>query len=713
MSADTPLHRLAERAGIEAFYWDVYGGYHETSDETRRQFLAAMGYAADDDTAAANSLARIEQRPWQRMVEPVTILRGDDAAILVVLDPGSTELTWLIDLEDGTTLEGQALVGDLGVVERRDQATRVTLPLPHDLPHGYHHVRMSHGAATGEGALIVAPATAYRPAWLDDASARVWGVACQLYSLRSADNWGIGDFSDLANLCAQTAEQGGGVVGIPPLHTLFPARPELVSPYSPSSRLLLNPLYIDVTMVAEFTECVQAQDYAPQLDALRATDAVAFAEVSKLKFETLEVLFAHFEAAHPAQGSSARRQDFDQFVTTGGEALHRLALFEALQEHFAPLGVTQWPAPYRDPGSAETQAFATEHQARVQFQRYLQWQAERQLAAAGAAGDMTLGLYRDLAVGVSPDGADAWIDPDAFVDGVRFGAPPDPLGPAGQNWGMPPFNPDYLYEAAYGPYIDMLRANMRHAGALRIDHVMWLQHMFWIPPGGDGRDGAYVRYRFEDLLAILALESQRNACLVIGEALGTVPDGFRERLTANGILSYCLLQFERHPDGLYKRPDTYPVLALATPASHDLPTLAGFWRETDITVQGDIGLLAPDAIAERRAGRAHDRTLLIASLADQGLLAADFPNSPDLDDAQMATLIAAIHSFLARSPAALMVLNVEDILGSTTQINMPGTVDEYPNWRLKLPCALESLYDVDGWAEAARRISAERRGISS
>jgi len=724
MSADTPLSRLSQRVGIEPSYWDVYGACHDTSDDTRRLFLAAMGYPADDDAAATASLERIDARPWQRMVEPVTILRSAsgethrvlDPVLLVVLTPDQTELRWFVDLEDGRTLEGQAAVADLATIEQREQNIRVSLSLPHDLPHGYHRVRVSHGAATGQGALIVAPATAYQPAGLNDPSARVWGVACQLYGLRSASNWGMGDFTDLATLCAKTAEQGGDVVGLPPLHTLFPARPELVSPYSPSSRLLLNPLYIDVAAVAEFADCdeaqamVQAKGFAQRLNAARATDAVAFAEVSKLKFEILEVLFAHFEKTHPPEGSSARRQDFAQFCAQGGEGLHRLALFEALQDHFAPLSVAQWPAPYKGPASTETQAFAAKHHTRVQFQLYLQWQAERQLAAAGTENTMSIGLYRDLAVGVSPDGADAWIDPDAFVDGIRFGAPPDPLGPTGQNWGMPPFNPDYLYEAAYGPYVDMLRANMRHAGALRIDHVMWLQQTFWIPPGGDGRDGAYVRYPLDDLLAILTLESQRNRCVVIGEALGTVPEGFRERLTANGIFSYCLLQFERHPDGLYKRPDAYPVLALATPASHDLPTLAGFWRETDIGVRGDIGLIAQGDIDERRAAHAHDRALLIASLVDQGLLDADFPNTPDLDDAQMTTLIAAIHCFLARSPAALMVMNVEDILASTTQINMPGTVDEYPNWRLKLPCAVDRIYDADGWAEAARRITAERSG---
>ncbi|MCW8862749.1 MAG: 4-alpha-glucanotransferase [Rhodospirillales bacterium] len=732
MDDDTLLSRLAERAGIESAYWDVYGGHHKTSDDTRRKFLSAMGYSIDDDDAILASLNEIEERPWRRMLEPVTVLRTTGGAPDCVLDPkilvvlpeeqADGELGWSIDLEDGQRLDGRMDICDLSVVEKRSinnvPRIRLATPLPENLSQGYHRISMRHGQSVQEGALIIAPPSAYRPGWLSDSHKKVWGIACQLYALRSPSNWGMGDFSDLSALCEKTAHHGGGVVGLPPLHSLFPTRPEHVSPYSPSSRLSINPLYIDVTAIPDYAECPEAQrivgdaDFAARIEAARQTNVIAFAEVSALKRQICDVLFTHFEKANPPGGSSPRRMDYERFATEDRDRKNRLALFSALQEHFAPLSVEQWPAAYRDPGSTEAADFAIKHERHVRFHLYLQWEAERQLAAAAntcVRAGMAIGLYRDLAVGVAPDGADAWTTPEAFVTDVRFGAPPDPLGPVGQNWGMPPFDPNQLYEKAYGPYVDMLRANMRHAGAVRIDHVMWLQHMFWIPLGGDGRDGAYVRYPLDDLLAILALESRRNRCLVVGEALGTVPEGFRERLAAEGILSYCLMQFERHPDGLYKRPDTYPVLALATPASHDLPTLAGFWREADIQIHREIGLITSDGdAADRRAARAHERDLLIASLVDQRLLPPDFPNAADIGDGEMKTLIAAVHSFLARSPAAMMVVNLEDILSSTTQVNMPGTIDEYPNWRQKLPVDLDRILDAKSFAAAAGRIRAER-----
>jgi len=720
MTSACALTRLSDRVGIEPFYWDVYGERHETSDDTRRAFLAAMGHLADDDEAAAASLRIIENRPWQRVIEPVTIVRLTESPqisvfVTVPISPSDLDLNWDLDLENGQHIQGCTPICTLPVVEHKGTNKRVTLTLPNTIPLGYHRLRLHLGPTLGEGALIIAPASSHRPDWLDQQGNRAWGVACQLYGLRTASNWGLGDFSDLASLCEKAALQGGGAVGLPPLHAMFPTQPERLSPYSPSSRLFLNPNYIDVTAVADFSTCAEAQalvetpGFCARLEKVRTTDAVLFDEVADLKRIVFQALFTHFEKTHPPGSTTPRREDFATFVAKGGDLLTHFAVFETLQEHFSPLSVHDWPRPYKDPKSDETKAFAHDHQTRVHFHIYLQWLADQQLAAAQAVcvkAGMDIGLYRDLAVGVSPDGADAWMDSSVFVEGVRFGAPPDPLGPTGQDWGMPPFNPDTLYEQAYRPYIDMLQANMRHAGAVRIDHVMWLQQMFWIPPGGDGRTGAYVRYPLDDLLAVLALESHRNQCLVIGEALGTVLDGFCDRLARENILSYCLLQFERHTDGLYKRPDAYPALALTTPASHDLPTLAGFWRETDIGIQQDIGLIASDEASEkRRSDRHQDRAQLIAALADQDLLPTDFTNTPDISDTDMATLIAAIHRFLARSPAALLMVNLEDILASTAQINVPGTIDEYPNWRLKLPFDLDSISRMSDFTDICRERS--------
>jgi len=725
----TPLTQLADQAGIESGYWDVYGNHHETSDETRRLFLSAMGYAASHDDEVNHSLKTISERSWQRRLEPVNIIRAvkdiphriDVAEILIVLPDCDTtaKLEWLIDFEDGPSINGNIEPSYLNVVERKSidghAWKHVALNLPTNIPLGYHTVHITFEGQADQGALIVAPRAAYQPDWMVNQMHKVWGVACQLYSLKSESNWGIGDFSSLAELCTQTKDLGGDIVGIPPLHALFYNHPEWVSPYSPSSRSFLNPIYLSLPDIAEFDTCAEAKKVAnnsPFADAInkaQATNAVDFKNIAPLKRHILQLLFADFTERYPPNSQEPRRQYFDAFMANGGHRLHNFAVFEALLDHFSPQLPNQWEPAYQDPASPNVQKFIQQNSATVEFHMYLQWLCDQQLSATCDQVQMKIGLYRDLAVGVSPDGADAWMNPSAFVPDVRFGAPPDPLGPMGQDWGMPPFNPDRLYETAYDAYIEMLRANMQHAGALRIDHVMWLQRMFWIPPGGDGRDGAYVRYPFDDLLAILALESRRHSCVVIGEALGTVTEGFRERLAHEGVLSYCLLQFERYEDGLYKRPNAYPRLALTTPASHDLPTLAGFWREQDIQVQFDVGILdSVEAANHRRQERSHERACLIAALADQNLISAEFPNTPNIDDQELWQFIIAVHTFLARTPSALMMVNLEDILKSLTQINVPGTVDEYPNWRLKLRENLNQISAKDGMADMADHLNSEQ-----
>ena len=730
MVGQNTLHRLAERAGIEPAYWDVYGGYHETSDETRRTLLAAMGLPTATDDETNDSLARIEDDPWRRLLEPVTVLRvGEhcpEPAVNVTLparDAG-IHLNWSLACEDGRTLDGTVIGSDLLTIDSRtidgEDHRRLRLALPPHLPSGYHRLRVETEKGKASGAVIAAPPSAYRPDWMVEDQRRVWGIACQLYALRSENNWGIGDFSDLAFLCGETAKLDGAAVGLSPLHALFPSRPERVSPYSPSSRLFLNPLYIDVTAVPEFSACdtvrarISASAFAARLHAARAGEWVAYGDVTALKMEALALLYDEFVTVHPAGCGSERRLAFDAFVASGGERLWRFATFEALHEHFDGTAPDEWPQAYRAPDTMECEDFARRHAGRLGFFIYLQWEAERQLAATAARcaeSGMDIGLYRDLAVGVAPDGADAWIEPDAFVDGVNFGAPPDPLAPAGQDWGMPPFDPIRLREMAYAPYIDMLRANMRHAGAVRVDHAMWIQKMFWIPKGKDGRDGAYVRYPMDDLFAILALESQRNRCLVVGEDLGTVPEGFSARMEAEGILSYRLLQFQRHSDGLFRRPDTYPALSLATSASHDMPTLAGFWTEKDLQTLADIGLISGDGdLGVRRAERARDRELLVAALIDQGLVAEGFSATSNHEDIK--TLIAAVHRFLARSPAALMMMNLEDIIAATAQINVPGTIDEHPNWRHRLPPAIEDVVNDPYFSELARAVGQERAKTS-
>ena len=378
-----------------------------------------------------------------------------------------------------------------------------------------------------------------------------------------------------------------------------------------------------------------------------------------------------------------------------------------LEEQLGRLSAPAWDF-CRDPASPETRAFVKEHARRVLFHCWLQFEADRQLGRA--KGSLRLGLYGDLAVGVDPKGADVWAEPEAFVAGARIGSPPDQFSRDGQEWGLAPFAPDHLRASAYRPFIAMLRAAMRHCGAVRIDHVMWLERMFWVPEGGRPADGAYVRYPVDELMAVLALESHRHGCVVVGEDLGTVPWGFRERMQREAVLSYKLMRFERHGDGLYCRPDAYAGLALATPASHDLPTIAGFWSGRDIAVRAALGILTPGEAEAERAARAHERGLLIAALADRGVIAADFPRDPDLDDARLHELIGAVHAFLAATPSSLLMLNIEDLAAVRDQVNLPGPLVGYPCWRMRLALTARGCLEqpwVRGMLEA---VETARRG---
>ncbi len=529
---------------------------------------------------------------------------------------------------------------------------------------------------------------------------RLWGLTVQLYALRSQRNWGIGDFTDLARLVELTAAAGGDVIGLNPLHALFPDNPAHISPYSPSHRSFLNVLYIDVEAVPGFAACERARrrvastDFQKRLAALRAAEVVDYVGVARAKLGILRELFDHARA-----NSGACLAGFALWREAQGESLERHALFEALQAHFraadeAVWGWPAWPEAYRDPASPAVAAFAAEHATALDWHAWLQWLADEQLAAVAARAKelgMAIGLYRDLAVGASPGGSEVWQYQHIFADGASTGAPPDELNLLGQDWGLPPFVPHRLREADYAPFIEVLRANMRHAGALRIDHVMALMRLFWVPRDVPATEGAYVAYPFDDLLGLVARESAEARCLVIGEDLGTVPEGFRERLFDAGILSYHPLIFERYEDGQFRLPADMPPQALVAASTHDLPTLAGFWRGIDLDVRTQLHLFPSDELRQRlTTERTWDRGRLLWALERENLLPEGVDKNPAAIPALTPALIASIHAYLARSAAQLMVVQPEDIFGITEQINVPGTLEhQHPNWQRKLPLPLE------------------------
>ncbi|WP_042444212.1 malto-oligosyltrehalose trehalohydrolase [Azospirillum sp. B510] len=712
------LDRLADRMGIERSFDNAAGSTVTASDQTVRALLSAMGVEVGDEAAALAHLDRLDGERHGRALPPAVVRRaGKAVTVPVTLPDGTRSLRYVLTLERGETRSGvvgfaslprcrRLTVGDVTYAERR-------LPLGELTQAGYHTLRVETEHGVAETRLILAPARCHLPAPIL-MGGKLWGLSAQLYTLRSAHDWGIGDFGDLRTLADIAAARGAAVIGLNPLHALFLDDPDHASPYSPASRLFLNPLYIDVTAVPEFLDDAESRrqvaspEFRRALETARSATHVDYAAVSRLKLPILERLFAVFQRSAKPE----RRAAFDAFWAEGGVGLERFATFQALREHFAREGKAdwhRWPAEYRDATAPAVVQFAGRHADRVAWFAWLQWLADDQLRLAAeraAELGMAIGFYRDLAVGADAGGAETWMTPQAVVDAAHVGAPPDLFNPAGQDWGLPPFHPQALRAAGYQPFIDLVRANMRHAGALRIDHAMALQHVYWIPEGHPPGEGAYVAYPMEDLLGILALESQRHRCLVVGEDLGTVPDGFRERMSEAGVLSYRVVFFEWTDDGGFKGPDAYPDLALATVGSHDLATLRGWWEGDDITLKAGKGLYpAVDEEEKQRRRRDADRGALIDALraAEIALPAGFGPDSP-YDE----MLDHAVHAFLARTNAALAVAQLDDLTRERDQINLPGTTDQYPNWRRKLSMTLEELADAPEPAAVAAILEAAR-----
>jgi 4-alpha-glucanotransferase len=692
------LDELSRRYGIETEYLDARGEQKRVPWTTQRKVLEALGCATDSRAAIPSALDKEERELWIRALPPVVVVRGQSGSPSVdVIVPETLSATnWRLQLEGGRQLGSRASFESLQLIDALEvdgiRMQRRRLLLPADLPLGYHDLKLDCTPATCR--LIVCPETCWMPE-LHEGEPRLWGVAVQQYLIRSPRNWGIGDFTDLRELMRHAVQRGLDIVGVNPLHALYPDRPEQASPYSPSTRLLLNVLYIDVTAIdgygdlPEIRSTVEAREFQENLAHCRSADLVQYERIANLKMPVLRLLFAH---AAGNRNSSAWRE-FEAFRARESDRLERSCVFQALREHFGRRDSSgtdwrEWPQEFQNPASTTVAAFAESSAGEISFFAWLQWQADIQLKAArDAGGGLRVGLYRDLAVGTDPAGAECWSNQALMISSVHVGAPPDLFQPKGQDWGLAPFHPRKLRDEKYATFIDLLRANMRHAGALRIDHVMALERLYWIPHGCPPTAGAYVHYPLEDLLGIVTLESQRNRCLVIGEDLGTVKPEFREKMNSAGILSYRVLSFERDSGGGFLPAARYPKLALAVAGNHDLPTIRGWWEGRDIELKSRLhGSGDPDALRDELAQRESDRAKLLAALVAEGLLAAS-------ENVTVERLVSAVHGFLKRTPCVLAMAQLDDLAEEADPVNVPASSSEHPNWRRRLSVELDALMD--------------------
>ncbi len=706
------LDRLAAAAGIAGEWWDVAGSRHVVGADTKRALLAAMGLPVASTAEARTQLAAIAEARELRELPAMAVARAGCATELAIaVAPSSRHRRGLLRLlhDDGTEMllpftaddcPAQVMIATDG---RRIERRMLTLP---PLPAGYHTLHFDD-ERDGRCPLVVAPPRCFLPPDIR-AGERRYGLAAHLYALHRRGDQGIGDFTTLSAIAEATARAGGSIVGINPLHALFADDRERASPYHPSDRRFLDPVYIDVEEVPDLAAAPAARALLAQngrrVAALSARASVDYASVWPLKQTVLEACFAHFEQRGPDDPLVA---ECERFIASGGARLQRFSLFEAIAAEHPRVPWHAWPAALRKPDAAGVAEFALRHARRMRFASYLQWLADRQFAAAarhGRESGLALGFLRDLAVGAAPDGAEVWANPSAFAHGAAVGAPPDPFSTAGQNWGLPPPNPAALHASACAGFGELVAANMRHAGALRIDHVMGMSRLFWIPDGAAAADGAYVEYPLDPLLAVLAIESARAGCFVVGEDLGTVPEGFRERLAAVDILSYRVLWFERDGAG-FAAPARYPANAVACVSTHDLPTIAGWWTGADIVEKRALGLLDAEGAAGAQAEREAARHALAEAMAEAGVtegspIDASAPHDP--------RITAALHRYAGASPSAVVLLQADDLAGETAAVNLPGTDHERPNWRRKVGVDADALWETPAATQAIADFAARR-----
>lgn len=716
MSAERPaLRALADRLGIRDGYRDVEGRDRHTSDATREALASAMGHEACDEAGAGSALEALDRQSREQILEPVLVWREwkegrPELHVNTHTLGGSRDYVLELELEEGHVERTEGHLPEPG------PTGTVAVALPMHPPYGYHEVRL---AVTGAGAeyrasqrLVMAPRTAFAPEEVLG-EGRSFGIWANLYAIRSAGDWGHGGLRELTRLGRLAGEAGAAFVGINPLHAVTNRGLEF-SPYSPSSRLFRNTLYLDPEAVPELGTSAAARSRLsdPSLRRRRAALEAASHIDHEAVLDLMLPILRELHRSFTREAKPAHKEAYARYREREGTVLRDFATWETLAEHHTDAGGPpgtawwRWPEPLRDPRSAAVEAFRGKHADDIDFRCWLQFELDRQLESAACsirASGCALGLYHDLALGSSDASADTWMAPNLFAKAVHVGAPPDAYAPKGQDWGLPPFDPHRLRADGYRSWSRLLRAAFSHAGALRIDHAMGLMRLFWIPAGRSGDEGAYVTCHAEDLLGVLALESRRHRSIVVAEDLGTLPPELPGLLADWGLLRSAVVYFEREGDR-FRSPAQYPPRALATVGTHDLAPLAGYFEGADLRLRHQAGGFESDAAFEvARTERGAERAHLVAALHEAKCL-------PDESDSDENALRDGVHAFLAATPSTLIGVSLDDLAGEREPVNLPGVPPTaHRSWSRRMGRALEDLADSPELDSALKPLQSRSR----
>ena len=716
---DENLSLLAEKLGIDRCFSDagLSKKNYEVSDDVVKFFCTQYGFSVKTPEDIETSLQRAEDYPWKRTLDNIIILRQGNLQFTAVLD--QARLNEAIEIrifpryvaESGIKTESVPFV--MNVLEEKNlsagrKRVKVSFTLQKDIAYGYYDLVLECGDEKHLSVLAVAPAKCYTTPDVD--SAKLWGFSLQLYSLKSRRNWGVGDFTDLADFISLCAKNGADVIGLNPLNVLAHDFPEDASPYSSVSRLFLNPIYIDVENVPGF-DIICDRFLQQEIEAAKVGELIDYTKVYELKIKVLEKLFNRM------QKYGQYYDALQKFKQEKGHDLDMLATYQALchvQLKSASGGWHTWEKNLQNPQSLKVAEFKKNHQDLIEFFKYLQFEADRQLKNVYKKiqeSGLKIGLYRDLPVGVGKDSAELWADNSVFMKGSGAGAPPDAFFPQGQKWCLGAFNPYELKNRAYEPYLKILRANMAYAGALRIDQLIGLLRFFMIPD--EQNEGTYIYYNFEDMLNLLALESHLHKCVIVGESIGNVPEGFLDKIEDRNIYAISVLWSERwNGDGDFKRPEDYPANAFVSVGTHDMSPLKMWWYGYDIELKCSLKIITEEERQGAYKMRESDRYKLLSALDLSQSWPMDRPRRGNYlyGEGYPEGIEEAAHKFLAKASSKVVMLQPEDIFGVDVQQNLPGTDrHQYSNWQHRLPVDLEDFENSDAFRRNVNAVKSERK----